>query len=110
MPPSTTSISTQTVHADDALNTLPPSLGVELQDVAPALHVSTTFRYSRDPEQLKEVNEVDVSGSCFRLMSIFIEPSPNQTSPVFETSPSQTGPVSVAGTGTSTGLETSTED
>ncbi|GFZ46205.1 Uncharacterized trans-sulfuration enzyme [Saitozyma sp. JCM 24511] len=77
MPPSTTSISTQTVHADDALNTLPPSLGVELQDVAPALHVSTTFRYSRDPEQLKEVNEVDLTAVEGHIYSR--ETAPNAT-------------------------------
>jgi hypothetical protein len=78
MPPSATSISTQTVHADDALNTLPPSLGVELQDVAPALHVSTTFRYSRDPEQLKEVNEVDVGSFQNYLSAELLQIRPAQ--------------------------------
>ncbi|KAE9381346.1 cystathionine gamma-synthase [Stipitochalara longipes BDJ] len=39
------SLSTKTVHADDYLN--------KGSDVAPPLHVSTTFRYNRDPEQLK---------------------------------------------------------
>ncbi|KAI0391122.1 PLP-dependent transferase [Xylariaceae sp. FL0594] len=39
------SIGAQTVHADDFLNSHP--------SVAPPMHVSTTFRYSRDPEDLK---------------------------------------------------------
>ncbi len=47
------SLSSKTVHADDFLNTEP--------DVAPSLHVSTTFRYNRDPETLKTWNELDVS-------------------------------------------------
>ncbi|KAI2636017.1 pyridoxal phosphate-dependent transferase [Xylaria nigripes] len=38
------SLSAQTVHADDFLNTHP--------SVAPPMHVSTTFRYSRNPEDL----------------------------------------------------------
>ncbi|KAI1811644.1 PLP-dependent transferase [Poronia punctata] len=38
------SISAQTVHADDFLNSHPA--------VAPPMHVSTTFRYSRNPEDL----------------------------------------------------------
>lgn len=46
------SLSSQTVHADDYLN--------QGQDVAPPLHVSTTFRYSRDPETLVPCSEVDV--------------------------------------------------
>lgn len=37
---------TLSVHADDPLNT-------QLSDVAPPLHVSTTFRYSSDPSQLR---------------------------------------------------------
>ncbi|RDW73976.1 hypothetical protein BP5796_07418 [Coleophoma crateriformis] len=39
------SLSSLTVHADDYLNEGP--------DVAPPMHVSTTFRYGRDPETLK---------------------------------------------------------
>ncbi|KAI0483065.1 PLP-dependent transferase [Xylariaceae sp. FL0804] len=38
------SLSTQTIHADDYLNSHPA--------VAPPMHVSTTFRYSSDPEKL----------------------------------------------------------
>ncbi|KAK1757698.1 cystathionine beta-lyase [Echria macrotheca] len=38
------SLATRSIHADDSINTY--------QDVAPAMHVSTTFRYSRNPEDL----------------------------------------------------------
>ncbi|KAM3086762.1 hypothetical protein ACMFMG_000886 [Clarireedia jacksonii] len=47
------SLSSQTIHADDFLN--------KGQDVAPPLHVSTTFRYSNDPDALVPADEVDVS-------------------------------------------------
>ena len=46
------SLSSKTVHADDFLNT-----GT---DVAPPLHVSTTFRYNRDADTLKTWKELDV--------------------------------------------------
>lgn len=36
--------STRSLHADDALNIV--------TDVAPPLHLSTTFRYSNDPSKL----------------------------------------------------------
>jgi cystathionine beta-lyase len=36
--------STRSLHADDALNLV--------TDVAPPMHLSTTFRYSNDPTQL----------------------------------------------------------
>ncbi|KAI1452341.1 PLP-dependent transferase [Annulohypoxylon moriforme] len=39
------SLSAQTIHADDFLNSH--------QSVAPPMHVSTTFRYSRNPDELK---------------------------------------------------------
>lgn len=39
------SLSSRTIHADDYLN--------EGSDVAPPIHVSTTFRYNRDPTTLK---------------------------------------------------------
>ncbi|KAH6648507.1 pyridoxal phosphate-dependent transferase [Truncatella angustata] len=42
------SLSSQTIHADDYLNMY--------KDVAPAMHVSTTFRYSRNPDELKQWN------------------------------------------------------
>jgi cystathionine beta-lyase/cystathionine gamma-synthase len=41
--------STQAVHADDPLNLV--------DDVAPPIHVSTTFRYSKDPSQLRPYYE-----------------------------------------------------
>jgi hypothetical protein len=46
------SLSSKTIHADDYLN-----IG---QDVAPPLHVSTTFRYNRDPDKLKVWSELEV--------------------------------------------------
>ncbi|QSZ30980.1 hypothetical protein DSL72_000541 [Monilinia vaccinii-corymbosi] len=46
------SLSSQTVHADDFLN--------RGQDVAPALHVSTTFRYSNNPDHLVPLSELDL--------------------------------------------------
>ncbi|KAI9650488.1 hypothetical protein NHQ30_000504 [Ciborinia camelliae] len=48
---SSLSLSSQTVHADDFLN--------KGQDVAPALHVSTTFRYSDNPDDLVAVSDLD---------------------------------------------------
>jgi hypothetical protein len=50
------SLSSQTIHADDFLNSR--------QDVAPPLHVSTTYRYTNDPSQLKPVNLMAVC--CLR--------------------------------------------
>jgi hypothetical protein len=47
------SLSSKTVHADDCLN--------KGRDVAPPLHVSTTFRYNSDPDQLKVHRGEDVS-------------------------------------------------
>lgn len=46
--------STRSLHADDALNVV--------SDVAPPLHVATTFRYSDNPDDL--VPLVDLSGVC----------------------------------------------
>jgi hypothetical protein len=47
------SLSSKTVHADDFLN--------NGQDVAPALHVSTTYRYNKNPDKLTTWAEHDVS-------------------------------------------------
>ncbi len=47
------SLSSKTIHADDFLN--------KGQDVAPPMHVSTTFRYNKNPDALKAWNELDVS-------------------------------------------------
>lgn len=46
--------STRSLHADDELNVV--------TDVAPPLHVSTTFRYSDNPDEL--VPLTDLSGVC----------------------------------------------
>jgi cystathionine beta-lyase/cystathionine gamma-synthase len=45
----TLSPATQAVHADDVLNLV--------DDVAPPIHVSTTFRYNRDPSKLRPLHE-----------------------------------------------------
>ncbi|EME46916.1 cystathionine gamma-synthase-like protein [Dothistroma septosporum NZE10] len=47
------SLATLGVHADDAIQSY--------TDVAPALHVSSTFRYPRNPDDLKTESEVDVN-------------------------------------------------
>lgn len=47
------SAATQAIHADDYLN--------RAQDVAPAMHVSTTFRYADKPEDLVPAKDLDVS-------------------------------------------------
>lgn len=57
----TPSLSTLTVHGDDDVNKIPSALQQEVSDVAPALHVSTTFRYSRNPDELVEAKDCDVS-------------------------------------------------
>ncbi len=44
---------TQAIHADDHLN--------RTEDVAPAMHVSTTFRYADKPEDLVTAKDLDVS-------------------------------------------------
>ncbi|KAK9776940.1 putative Pyridoxal phosphate-dependent transferase [Seiridium cardinale] len=45
------SLSAQTIHADDYLNSH--------QAIAPPMHVSTTFRYSRNPDELKQWNNLN---------------------------------------------------
>lgn len=47
------SLSSKTIHADDFLN--------HGQDVAPPLHVSTTYRYNKDPDKLVAWADLDVS-------------------------------------------------
>jgi hypothetical protein len=47
------SLSSKSIHADDYLN--------RGRDVAPPLHVSTTFRYNRDPDALQTLASLDVS-------------------------------------------------
>lgn len=53
-PPNTAkySLSTLSIHGDDPINSS--------TDVAPALHVSTTFRYPRDPAQLHPTDDLDI--------------------------------------------------
>jgi len=46
------SIASQAIHADDYLNSA--------QDVAPPMHVSTTFRYAKDPDALKPLSHQEV--------------------------------------------------
>lgn len=47
------SLSSKAIHADDFLN--------HGQDVAPPLHVSTTFRYNEDPDKLQPWATLDVN-------------------------------------------------
>jgi len=47
--------STRSLHADDALNVV--------SDVAPPMHLATTFRYSDDPAKLFPV--ADLSDVCY---------------------------------------------
>lgn len=46
--------STRAMHADDHLS--------KTADVAPAMHVSTTFRYSSNPDELIPMSDDDVRG------------------------------------------------
>ncbi|KAK4540085.1 hypothetical protein LTR36_009826 [Oleoguttula mirabilis] len=50
--PPTYSLATLGIHADDSIN--------EYTDVAPALHVSSTFRYSHDPDKLQPAADLDI--------------------------------------------------
>ena len=43
---------TRALHADEHLN--------QYIDVSPAMHVSTTFRYSNEPAKLQPVDDADV--------------------------------------------------
>lgn len=56
--------STRSLHADDTLNVV--------TDVAPPIHVATTFRYSDDPDKL--IPLADLSG-----VSILIRFWPDKT-------------------------------
>jgi hypothetical protein len=53
------SLSSQSIHADDFLN--------KGQDVAPPLHVSTTFRYDKNPDALMPWAERDVFRPSTRI-------------------------------------------
>jgi hypothetical protein len=50
------SLASRSVHADDYTNTHPA--------VAPPMHVSTTFRYADNPEELVPWSDFTVSGFC----------------------------------------------
>lgn len=47
----TPSLATRSVHADDPIN--------HITDVAPPIHVSSTFRYTEDPSKLQPESEID---------------------------------------------------
>lgn len=49
---STPSLATLAIHADDSIN--------HYTDVAPAIHVSTTFRYTSDPSKLVPEHDLDL--------------------------------------------------
>ncbi|KAF4444175.1 cystathionine beta-lyase [Fusarium austroafricanum] len=61
------STATQAIHADDVLN--------NVDDVAPPIHVATTFRYPRAPELMREHHErpeypvLDVGEHCYSRQS-----------------------------------------
>ena len=61
--------STRALHADDALNVV--------SDVAPPMHVATTFRYSDNPDDLVPV--ADLSGVCLSLLDV-VHPEPGTNS------------------------------
>ncbi|KAK1076073.1 hypothetical protein LTR33_009262, partial [Friedmanniomyces endolithicus] len=50
--PPTYSLATLGVHADDPIH--------DYSDVAPVLHVATTFRYPSNPDQLNPVDDLDI--------------------------------------------------
>ena len=52
IPPKTHSLATLGIHADDPINST--------TDVAPALHVSTTYRYPSNPSLLSPKNDLDI--------------------------------------------------
>lgn len=51
--------STRSLHADDVLNLV--------SDVAPPMHVATTFRYSSDPATLVPAADADAVPVCLDL-------------------------------------------
>src|SRR5689334_18964350 len=58
------SLASRSVHADDYANTHPA--------VAPPLHVSTTFRYSENPDELVPWSDIDVSERLNSLRSVWL--------------------------------------
>ncbi|MCJ1476278.1 hypothetical protein MMC13_004944 [Lambiella insularis] len=61
------SAATQAIHADDYLN--------RVEDVAPPLHVATTFRYHDDPDQLNPATEESSSLSDRHVYSRHTAPT-----------------------------------
>jgi hypothetical protein len=59
------STSTLAIHADDFLNS------DDTTDVAPALHVSTTYRYTRDVERLAPLYDEDVRTAKVLFILLF---------------------------------------
>jgi hypothetical protein len=59
---------TAALHADDPLNVV--------DDVAPPMHVSTTYRYPIDPEALFSVTERGVRAMRFPSSQSMTRPSP----------------------------------
>lgn len=72
------SISSRAIHSDDVLND-------GRQDVAPALHVSTTFRYSSDPDKLVPINDSEVSYPDPHMYFFNCRHSPEQNLTVIST-------------------------
>lgn len=56
-------LSSRSVHADDHISSH--------RAIAPALHVSTTFDYSRNPDELRPWDNRDVCHSFFRFPPLF---------------------------------------
>lgn len=69
---------TRALHADEHLN--------HYTDVTPAMHVSTTFRYSNKPEELEPVSDADVGSHDWQLARLPLMhgvhrlPAPSRTS------------------------------
>ena len=55
--------STRSLHADDALNVV--------SDVAPPMHLATTFRYPNDPAALIPVADLDAVSSLRPLVDVY---------------------------------------
>ncbi|OLN95942.1 putative trans-sulfuration enzyme [Colletotrichum chlorophyti] len=53
------SLATRAVHADDDISAH--------RAIAPAMHVSTTFKYNRDPDELRSGENIDVGSSSSHL-------------------------------------------
>jgi hypothetical protein len=72
------SMASRSVHADDYTNTHAA--------VAPPMHVSTTFRYPRNPDELLPWSDQDVSPPFLIPRPIPLTPSPSPTTQMTSTS------------------------